>query len=226
MGRVSHTAAMSAASATLAARQHGVAARNQLHALGLSEDQIDGWVRAGRLRRVFRGVYAVGRPSLTEKGRLQAAVLACEPGAVISHRSAACLLRIGERSPLVIDLISPSQNGRAIDGIKVHHVSYPAPTEMQGIHGLPARPWRGRPSTSPAPTAKRDCAKRSRWRRCGSPSTWPRSTPSWPTGRNGAGRPACAGSSTSGGRLPTAKTRRSAAFRGEAAAPGRPPLAR
>jgi very-short-patch-repair endonuclease len=46
-------------------------------------------VRAGRLHRLHRGVYAVGHTVLTREGRWLAAVLACGDGAVLSHRSAA-----------------------------------------------------------------------------------------------------------------------------------------
>src|SRR3954469_16548737 len=69
--------------------QHGVVARRQLLALGYSHDAIRHRVAAGRLHPVMRGVYAVGRPQLTPKGRWMAAVLACGPGAVLSHDSAA-----------------------------------------------------------------------------------------------------------------------------------------
>jgi very-short-patch-repair endonuclease len=48
-------------------------------------------IAKGRLHPVHRGVYAVGRPSLTREGRWMAAVLACGEGAVLSHRSAAAL---------------------------------------------------------------------------------------------------------------------------------------
>ncbi len=45
-------------------------------------------VAAGRLHRLHRGVFAVGRRGVTLRGLWMAAVLACGPGAVLSHRSA------------------------------------------------------------------------------------------------------------------------------------------
>jgi very-short-patch-repair endonuclease len=75
----------------LAARQHGVVARRQLLGLGMSAPAIRHRLAQGRLFRVHRGVYAVGRPDLTIKGRWMAAVLAHGEGAVLSHLSAGVL---------------------------------------------------------------------------------------------------------------------------------------
>ncbi|MFT3862968.1 MAG: DUF559 domain-containing protein [Solirubrobacterales bacterium] len=69
-------------------------------------------------------------------GRIQAAVLASGPGAVACHRTAAFLLGIGERSPRVVDVVVPGQGGRKVDGIKVHRVTYPSPTELVRVHGI------------------------------------------------------------------------------------------
>ena len=80
---------LEAAVAGLAARQHGVVTLTQLERLGLSASAVAKRCRAGRLHRVYRGVYSVGHPVLTREGRLMAAALACGPGAVLSHRSAA-----------------------------------------------------------------------------------------------------------------------------------------
>jgi hypothetical protein len=75
----------------LAGRQHGVVSRRQLRGLGLSVFEIDHRVRSGRLVVLHRGVYAVGHRAVRPSGLLLAAVLACGPGAVLSHRSAAAL---------------------------------------------------------------------------------------------------------------------------------------
>jgi len=75
--------------ARIAARQHGVIAYDQLLKAGLTQPAIQRRLRAGRLHRVYRGVYAVGHPGLSNEGRWMAAVLACGEGAVLSHRSAA-----------------------------------------------------------------------------------------------------------------------------------------
>jgi hypothetical protein len=75
--------------------QHGVIARAQLLELGFSRHAIQHCVARGRLHLVSSGVYVVGRPELTRHGRWMAAVLACGPGAMLSHGSAAALWRIG-----------------------------------------------------------------------------------------------------------------------------------
>jgi very-short-patch-repair endonuclease len=137
VGRVSNTAAMTAAVARLAARQHGVISIAQMRHLGFPDGRIESWARHGRIHRVFRGVYLVAGRHLDERGRIQAAVLACGRGAVVSHRSAAFLLGIGERSPKVVDLISPDQRGRQIDGIRAHDAPHPAPSELVRVHGIP-----------------------------------------------------------------------------------------
>ena len=80
--------------AALAARQHGVVEYGQLRALGLSRQAIDHRVRARRLHRIHRGVYAVGHKRLTQHGRWMAAVLAGGNDAVLSHRSAAALWQL------------------------------------------------------------------------------------------------------------------------------------
>jgi very-short-patch-repair endonuclease len=136
MGRKSRSATTAAAVATLASRQHGVVTREQLRRAGLSDDQIDSWVRDGRIHRVFRGVYALGSSSFTERGRIQAAVLACGRQAVAPQRTAAFLLGIGERSPRVIDLVATAKRGHEIDGIRVHGVAFPARDELVRVSGI------------------------------------------------------------------------------------------
>jgi hypothetical protein len=77
--------------AELAARQHGVVATRQLLTLGYSDKRIMALVANGWLHRLHRGVFAVGHTRLTVRGRWMAAVLACGPDAVLSHRSGAAL---------------------------------------------------------------------------------------------------------------------------------------
>lgn len=65
--------------------------RKQLLDLGLDDHAIGWRTRQGRLFRVHHGVYAVGRPATTPPERAAAAVLACGPGAALSHGSAMTL---------------------------------------------------------------------------------------------------------------------------------------
>jgi very-short-patch-repair endonuclease len=106
--------------ARIAARQHGVVAIGQLHAAGLLPSVITKRVSAGRLHRIHRGVYAVGHVGLSREGRWMAGVLACGPGAVLSHRSAAALWGIAPASG-VVDVTVPGNGGRAKRrGINLH----------------------------------------------------------------------------------------------------------
>jgi very-short-patch-repair endonuclease len=99
--------------AQLASRQHGVVTRGQLEAFGLSRSAVGRRARDGRLHRIHRGVYAVGHPILTANGYRMAAVLACGPGAALSHASAAALWGIRPTNATRIDVSVPGRGGRA-----------------------------------------------------------------------------------------------------------------
>ena len=103
MGATNSTA-RSAQAWDLARRQHGVVARRDLLALGFTGKGIRHRVAIGRLHPIYRGVYAVGRRRLEREGRWMAAVLACEPDAMLSHRSAAALWGFGKEHPDYIDI--------------------------------------------------------------------------------------------------------------------------
>lgn len=72
----------------IAGEHHWVLSLDELRGLGMRDGQVLRDARNGRLHRVFEGVYAVGRPELSFEGRCRAALLACGPGAAISHYSA------------------------------------------------------------------------------------------------------------------------------------------
>jgi predicted transcriptional regulator of viral defense system len=104
----------------IAERQHGLVTLAQLSGLGLDGSTVRKRVATGRLHRVHSGVYSVGVPVYTRKAELMAAVLACGPGAVLSHRSAAELWGICEIEPGSVDVTAPNRRGRAPDGIASH----------------------------------------------------------------------------------------------------------
>ncbi len=60
----------------LVRRQHGVVSWAQLLGMGFSVKAIKHRVGKGQLHRIYRGVYAVGRPELSQRGHWMAAVLA------------------------------------------------------------------------------------------------------------------------------------------------------
>jgi predicted transcriptional regulator of viral defense system len=89
----------------LAGRQHGTIAAWQLIRLGFTRAWIEQQVRVGWLHRIYRGVYAVGHPALTEHGKSMAAVLACGPGAHLAHWRAARHWELLQRVPPIIDVV-------------------------------------------------------------------------------------------------------------------------
>jgi putative AbiEi antitoxin of type IV toxin-antitoxin system/uncharacterized protein DUF559 len=121
----------------LAARQHGVVALSQLRALGLSASAVRSRVAAGKLHRVYRGVYAVGHPVLNAEGRWLAAVLACGPSAVLSHRSAAALWGIRKTARSAVEVTVPGQAGRRRAGIEVHRGGTLQPRDGTTVSGIP-----------------------------------------------------------------------------------------
>jgi len=97
----------------LAKRQHGVVSIRQLTGpLGYSQTAVHRAVRAGRLHRLYRGVYAVGHTSLSLHARCLAAVLACGPDALLSHVSAAWLWDLTKTSPLPASVSTPLHRRR------------------------------------------------------------------------------------------------------------------
>jgi very-short-patch-repair endonuclease len=121
----------------LAARQHGVVEHSQLVELGMSKHTIGRWVRAGRLHRVHRGVFAVGHPRLTPEGRFLAAVFACGPGAVLSHESAAVLWGLRQPRGPRIDVTAATRGGRSRRGALISHRSTLEPEEVTVKDGVP-----------------------------------------------------------------------------------------
>jgi very-short-patch-repair endonuclease len=128
----------------LAARQHGVVARRQLLALGLSSSAIARRAAAGRLHPVHLGVYAVGHPVLGVHGRWMAAVLACGCGAALGYRSAAALWGIRRNEAELIDVVVPGGAGRGRAGLRIHRHPGLSSAELMARNGIPV--------TSPART--------------------------------------------------------------------------
>ncbi|MFL5861948.1 MAG: DUF559 domain-containing protein [Solirubrobacteraceae bacterium] len=91
--------------------------RQQLLELAVPSATIAYWVTNRRLVRVHAGVYAVGHRQHSGAARAMAAVLACDPGAVLSHGSAAALwgVRPWPRTPEVTCALE-----RRRPGIRTH----------------------------------------------------------------------------------------------------------
>jgi hypothetical protein len=122
--------------ADLAKRQYGVVARRQLLDLGMSAKAVRGRVERGSLHEYHRGVYVVGVRRISRGGRWMAALLACGPGAVLSHRAAACfwgVLSPGFDRPQVT---VPSNRRVRRPGIICHQANL-VPDEIEVIDGIP-----------------------------------------------------------------------------------------
>ncbi len=110
--------------------------REQLLDRGVHRRSIDRALRAGRLHRLHRGVYAVGHTALSREARWMAATLAAGPEAVLSHRSAAHLWGVSSRSPAVADVTTP-RTPRAIEGVAVHRTRRLGPRDRTRRSGIP-----------------------------------------------------------------------------------------
>lgn len=107
--------------ADLGERQHGIVSRYQLLEAGLSPDTVKRLLAAGHLHPVHRGVYAVGHPRISREGRWIAAVLACGPGAFLSHGPAGQLLGIlGSRERFALHVSLTGRAARRPRGVVTH----------------------------------------------------------------------------------------------------------
>jgi very-short-patch-repair endonuclease len=120
--------------AEIAGRQHGVITVGQLAACGVGRASVTRRIRAGRLHRLHRGVYAVGHAAPSLHRDLMAAVLACGEGAALSHGSAAVLW--GFLKPLggPVHVTSPSTSGKTSKrGIVLHRSPSAREEGMVGV---------------------------------------------------------------------------------------------
>jgi predicted transcriptional regulator of viral defense system len=106
--------------ARIAARQCGLVTRRQLLAAGLRSSAITERIAAGKLHPLYRGVYLVGHAVPPAGAQAMGAILACGPGAVISHGSAAHLFGLTETAPAEIHVSVPGVSRRGRQGIRLH----------------------------------------------------------------------------------------------------------
>lgn len=121
----------------LAATQHGVVARRQLLELGLSAQAIQHRIANGRLHPAGRGVYALGRPELSRRGRWMAAVLGCGSGAALSYGSAAALWGVERERKGAIEVSIPVSSARQHDGVLVYRRPNLGTAEVVLRNGIP-----------------------------------------------------------------------------------------
>ncbi len=106
--------------ARLAAGSESVVDHDELRGCGFSQDAIDRRVRSARLHRIHEGVYAVGHPSISLKGRFIAAVKACRPHGSLSHRAEGARSGFLKWRQRDIEVTVPIDVVRAHKGIQIH----------------------------------------------------------------------------------------------------------
>src|SRR5579864_8052739 len=121
---------------SLATRQQGAVRHDQLRAAGVSPGEIRQLIRAGGLHPRYRGVYIVGHLALAPRAEEAAALLACGPRAVISHRSAAYLWGLIQDRPPEVDVTLVGVRRRHQAGLRLHYLSRLAEADVGKIKGL------------------------------------------------------------------------------------------
>lgn len=123
--------------------------RDELLEIGFTREAIRHRLRAGRLHRVARGVYAVGSPHLTPQQRLMVAVKRCGEGAVLSHLSAAVHWDLWMKPPAEVQVSVPMERNPQPAGIRVHrrarfetarHEGIPVTTVLQTLIDCASHP--------------------------------------------------------------------------------------
>lgn len=103
------------------ADHHGLLTRRAAERAGISRA---GWYRALRDRQfisLYPGIARMSGVPTTRKQRIAAAVLAAQPGAMASHRSAAFLWGVDRPADDPIDVIVTSRTrGMRLDGVVIH----------------------------------------------------------------------------------------------------------
>jgi REase_MTES_1575/Transcriptional regulator, AbiEi antitoxin len=122
--------------AAVAGGQHGIVSLGQLRQLDYAEGTIKEMLKTGRLQPLARGVYGVGHKAIQQHGRCLSAVISCEGGALLSHRSAAWLWGLTKRFavPIEVTAASPRRNR---DEILVHSAGALIEVDHASFEGIP-----------------------------------------------------------------------------------------
>jgi len=124
--------------AALAAGQFGVFSRDQAVCLGFHRGHIAHRIDTRRWLRLHRTVYALGHAELRHEGRWLAAVLACGPDAVLSHRSAAAAWGLQAPGAARIDVSTTRRTGRAApSGVRLHRLRSLDPDDRTRLGPIP-----------------------------------------------------------------------------------------
>lgn len=121
----------------LVKKPHGVIARRQLLEHGFSARWIERRIASGRLHPLWRGVYAVGRPTVDRRGGWMAAALAVGPGAALSHGSAAELWGFGRERRGAIEVSMPVRRRSRMPRMRIHRRSASVMSAVVAYENIP-----------------------------------------------------------------------------------------
>ncbi len=106
----------------IAGRQRNLVSTEQLWECGFGKDAVARRVRAGWLRLVFQGVYAVGSGELPPLGLESGALMSCGKGSFISHRSAAYVWGMRKTPPPAVEVSVVGGGCRSRDAMRLHRI--------------------------------------------------------------------------------------------------------
>ena len=121
--------------ARLADGAHGLVTRQELLGVGVTRAEIEHRLGNGLLLVEYPGVYRVGHRAPSIEARYLAAVKACGPGALLSGRSAAHLLRLLKGTPPAPEVTTTTK--RRVAGVKTRRCRRPDHRDATEVHGIP-----------------------------------------------------------------------------------------
>jgi very-short-patch-repair endonuclease len=132
------TSELCALAADVAARQHHLVTRGQLHVVGVSEKQIHDWQRTRFLHRVEPNVFLVAGGRLTWRARLLSVCLTTE--GLASHRSSAALHALEGCNPGRPEITLPRGQLFRRTGVRTHESTDLHLTRCVIVDGIPCTP--------------------------------------------------------------------------------------
>jgi very-short-patch-repair endonuclease len=128
---------LDAALAAFASERHYVASSEELNGLGFSRRSVARRLEDGRLHRLHRGVFAVGRRPVSLRGRWRAAILSAGEGTWLSHLHGAALLDLTGPPFGPVHITVVGRWLRSQKGVKCHTTSSLAAIEQHEFDGIP-----------------------------------------------------------------------------------------
>lgn len=125
---------------SLAESQHALVARWQARSLGLTKDGMHYRLRRGEWKFVNSRVMRLAGSRRTDGQSAMAAVLACGPGAMLSHTSAAAWWGIARFELAPFHVTRPRHRSRhhvPAAGTRTHHVVAVDPSHVKVLDGVP-----------------------------------------------------------------------------------------